>query len=67
MAPVTRWVATVDETSRQIVLSWTPSADTQAMGYHICTGNPCLDYDTVFGRSSDSYVCQDHDPLLRHT
>ena len=67
VAPVTRWVATVDEELQQIVLSWTPSADTQAMGYHICTGTPCLDYDTVFGRSSNTFVCHDHNPLERHT
>lgn len=67
VAPVTRWVATVDEQAQQIVLTWTPSADTQAMGYHICTGNPCLDYDTIFGRNSHMYICADHDPLERHT
>ena len=67
MAPVTRWVATVDEYTQQIVLSWTPSVDSQAMGYHICTGNPCLDYDTVFGPQSNSYVCADHDPQEQHT
>ena len=65
IAPVTRWLATVVE--NQIVLSWTPTVDTQAMGYHICTGNPCLDYDTVFGRSSCNYICVDHDPLEQHT
>lgn len=65
--PVTRWVATVDDSLQQIVLSWTPSADTQAMGYHICTGTPCLDYDTVFGRQNNTYTCLDHDPLEQHT
>ena len=67
VAPVTRWIATVDEHAQQIVLSWTPSADTLTMGYHICTGNPCLDYDTVFGRPSNIYICHDHDPLEQHT
>ena len=67
VAPVTRWVATVDEETQQIVLSWTPSADSLAMGYHICTGNPCLDYDTVFGPQSDTYICADHDPQEQHT
>lgn len=63
---VTQWVATVDEETQQIILRWTPSADTQTMGYHICTGNPCLDYDTVFGRFNNTYTCEDHDPLEQH-
>ena len=70
VAPVTRWLATVVDPSQQIVLSWTPSADTHAMGYHICTGNPvspCLDYDTVFGRNNRSYICVDHNPQEQHT
>lgn len=67
VAPVTDWLATVDEASQQIVLSWRPSADTQAVGYHICTGSPCLDYDTVFGRLDTSYRCLDHAATERHT
>lgn len=61
------WVATVDGPTQQIVLRWRPTDDTMAMGYHICTGTPCLDYDTVFGRFDTSYVCADHDPLTPHT
>lgn len=67
VAPVTDWLATVDEASQQIVLSWRPSADTQAMGYHICTGTPCLYYDTVFGRMDTTYICPDHLATERHT
>lgn len=67
VAPVTGWLATVDEASQQILLSWHPSADTAARGYHICSGNPCLDYDTVFGRLDTSYRCLDHSPTERHT
>ena len=67
VAPCTDWLATVDETSGLIVLRWRPSADSAAMGYHICTGTPCLDYDTVFGRLDTSYVCLDHSPLEEHT
>ena len=37
------WLATVDESSQQIVLSWRPSPDSTVMGYHICTGTPCVD------------------------
>ena len=66
MAPVTHWVATVDSATQQIVLRWRPSADSATMGYHLCTGTPCLDYDTVFGRFDTSYICLDHSPLERH-
>lgn len=67
VAPCTSWLATVDEASQQILLTWHASADTQAMGYHICTGDPCLNYDTVFGRFDTSYRCLDHDPTVRHS
>lgn len=67
VAPCTDWVATVDEITQQIVLRWRPSADSAAMGYHICTGSPCLDYDTVFGRLDTTYTCVDHSPLEEHT
>ena len=67
VAPVTDWVATVDEATQQIVLRWRPSADSATMGYHICSGSPCLDYDTVFGRLDTTYICLDHDPLETHT
>ena len=67
VAPVTGWLATVDDTTQQIVLRWSPSVDSATMGYHICTGSPCLDYDTVFGRFDTTYVCLDHSPLDTHT
>ncbi|MGX8712174.1 MAG: gliding motility-associated C-terminal domain-containing protein [bacterium] len=67
IAPLTRWLATVDEESQQIVLSWNASADSQAMGYHVCTGNPCLDYDTVFGRFDTTLFCADHAVTEPHT
>ena len=67
VSPLTSWVATVDENSQQIVLSWLPSADSNFGGYHICTGTPCLDYDTVFNRYDTSYVCVDHAPTEPHT
>ena len=67
VAPVTHWLATVDSATQQIVLRWRPSADSATLGYHICTGTPCLDYDTVFGRLDTSYICLDHSPLEQHT
>lgn len=67
VAPCTDWIATVDSATQQIVLRWRPSTDSAAMGYHICTGMPCLDYDTVFGRLDTSYICIDHSALEAHT
>lgn len=67
VAPVTGWLASVDESSQQIVLSWRPGIDRDIMGYHICTGTPCLYYDTVFGRFDTSYICLDHDVTEPHT
>lgn len=63
----TGWVATVDEATQQIVLRWHPSSTPRTMGYHICTGDPCTDYDTVFGRLDTTLVCPDHSPLEQHT
>lgn len=64
--PVLSWLATVDD-SQRIVLCWSPSADSSAWGYHICSGQPCLDYDTVFGRTDTTLLCLDHSPLETHT
>lgn len=61
------WVATVDEQTQRIVLKWRPSPGDAVMGYHICSGSPCVDYDTVFGRLDTTYICMDHSPLERHT
>ena len=66
VSPVTCWLATVDEPTQQIVLSWCPSPDNDVMGYHICAGNPCLDYDTLFGRLDTLYRCVDQSPLEPH-
>lgn len=66
VAAVERWLATVDSATQQIVLSWSPSADSATLGYHICTGTPCLDYDTVFGRMDTTYRCADHPSTEPH-
>lgn len=69
VTPCTGWLATVDEETQQIVLSWHPSPDDNFGGYHICAGTPstpCWDYDTVFERLDTTYVCIDHSPLERH-
>lgn len=52
---------TVDGASQQIRLSWHPSPDKDIMGYYICTGKPCTDYDTVWGRQDTTYLCVDHE------
>ena len=67
VAPVTHWLATVDRATQQIVLRWSPSADSATMGYQICTGDSSLSYDSVFGRFDTTYVCLDHSPQERHT
>lgn len=67
IAPLSRWVATVDDSSQLITLRWHASEDSSIMGYHICTGTPCLNYDTVFGRLDTVYTCLDHSALEQHT
>ena len=57
-APCALRLCSVDTLARSILLSWEPSPDTDVMGYYICSGSPCRDYDTVWGRLSSSYLCQ---------
>ena len=64
--PVERWLATVDDSTQQITLLWSPSTTPSTLGYHICSGQPCIDYDTVFGRFDTSYVCIGHNPAIPH-
>lgn len=56
-APCALRLCSVDTLARSILLSWEPSPDTDVMGYYICTGSPCRDYDTVWGRLSTTYLC----------
>ena len=62
--PVTRYYAYVanigSPPQQKICLAWDSSATPNVMGYHICTGEPCLDYDTVFGHQNTLLVCTDH-------
>jgi hypothetical protein len=68
--PVTHYRATVydyhDTASQHIVLDWTASATSGVIGYHICTGDPCLGLDTVFGRETTQYDCESHSPVEPH-
>jgi hypothetical protein len=56
-APCSLRLCTVDTLLNRILLSWYPSPDTDVMGYYICMGSPCLDYDTVWGRLNTEYLC----------
>lgn len=56
-APCTLRLCTVDTLINRILLSWYPSPDTDVMGYYICMGSPCRDYDTVWGRLNTQYLC----------
>ena len=57
-APCRLRVAEVCDSLREhILLSWYASRDTDVMGYYICMGNPCRDFDTVWGRTNTSYHC----------
>lgn len=55
--PCTLRLCSVDTLSQRIQLSWYPSRDTDIVGYRICMGSPCLDYDTVWGRNNCLYLC----------
>ena len=70
VASVTRYRAVVypynDSVSQHIALDWSPSATPDVMGYHICSGDPCLGLDTVFGRLSTHFDCLDHSPAEPH-
>ena len=61
------WWVTIDDATQQLTLRWTPSPTPSTRGYHLCTGTPCIDYDTVFGRTDTTLVCPDHSPLAPHT
>ena len=58
-SPCSLRLCTVDTILRQIRLSWYPSPDTDVMGYYICMGSPCRDYDTVWGRLNTTYLCHE--------
>lgn len=49
-------VVTVEEASQKILLSWTPSVDTDIMGYLICEGTPSMAIDTVYGSATTQYT-----------
>ena len=65
-SPCSLRLCTVDNEHGHILLSWYPSPDTDIMGYYICMGNPCLYYDTVWGRLNTAYLCREPIDLLNN-
>lgn len=47
----------VDENSQQIFLEWIPSTSDDVMGYVVCSGEPCVTLDTIWGATANSYTC----------
>ena len=58
-SPCTLHLCSVDTTLRRLRLSWYPSPDPDVMGYYICMGSPCRNYDTVWGRLNNTYLCDE--------
>jgi gliding motility-associated-like protein len=48
----------VDENSQQIFLEWIPSTSDDVMGYVVCSGEPCVTLDTIWGATANSYTCE---------
>lgn len=59
-------VASVDSVTQRIMLRWPASPDEDIWGYYLCSGDPCLDYDTVWGRLNNSYECLDLQSTDKH-
>lgn len=47
----------VDQNSQQIFLEWIPSTSDDVLGYVVCSGNPCVALDTIWGSDASSYTC----------
>lgn len=47
----------VDQNSQQVFLEWTPSTSDDVMGYVVCSGEPCVTLDTIWGATANSYTC----------
>lgn len=61
------FLVTVDDTSQLLTLSWSLNPDPDIMGYYLCSGFPCTDFDTVWGPLSHTYTCTSLSPLETHT
>ncbi len=47
----------VEQNSQQVFLEWTPSNSDDVLGYVVCSGNPCVTLDTIWGADASSYTC----------
>ena len=48
----------VEENAQQIFLEWIPSTSDDVMGYVVCSGEPCVTLDTIWGADASSYTCE---------
>ncbi|MEE1143289.1 MAG: gliding motility-associated C-terminal domain-containing protein [Bacteroidales bacterium] len=48
----------VEENAQQIFLEWIPSTSDDVMGYVVCSGDPCVTLDTIWGADASSYTCE---------
>jgi gliding motility-associated-like protein len=48
----------VEENAQQIFLEWIPSTSDDVMGYVVCSGDPCVTLDTIWGADVSSYTCE---------
>lgn len=63
----TGYLASVDEETQKIVLTWHPSTDSAVAGYNVCTGDPCLDERTINGSMDTTFVYDSHLATEAHT
>lgn len=49
--------SSVDLTTQKLNISWTPSTSPDTWGYVICSGNPSVEIDRVYGANVNSYIC----------
>ena len=66
-SPCTICVASVEDSSQHIILSWNPNPDPDILGYYLCSGFPCTDYDTIWGAENTTYTCEDLSATESHT
>lgn len=48
----------VDPDTQQIYLWWEPSTSDDVMGYVVCSGDPCVALDTIWGADVGGYICE---------
>lgn len=49
----------VNQNTQQIFLEWIPSTSDDVMGYVVCSGEPCVTLDTIWGSDASSYTCEE--------